>query len=88
MKDYLKEIEACELKILQHEEAIEKAKSKIKSLKQKIRALKAKQQKEEKQKILKIIDEQNITTASEFEKILEVAMAQKNIDRQEDEAFS
>lgn len=88
MKDYQKEIEACELKILQHEEAIEKAKSKIKLLKQKIRALKAKQQKEEKQKILKIIDEKNITTASEFEKILEVAMAQKNIDRQEDEAFS
>ncbi len=85
MKDYLKEIEACELKILQHEEAIEKAKSKIKSLKQKIRALKAKQQKEEKQKILKIIDEKNITTASEFEKILEAAMSQNSQDQQENE---
>lgn len=85
MKDYQKEIEACEMKILQHEETIEKAKAKIKSLKQKIRALRAKQQKEEKQKILKIIDEKNITTASEFEKILEAAMSQNSQDQQENE---
>lgn len=87
MKDYQKEVEAYELKILQLEESIQKSKDKIKILKQKIRSVKAKQQKDERQKILKIIDEKNITTASEFEALLDAAMTQKNIDRQDDDNF-
>lgn len=76
MKDFEKEIEACELKILQYNEAIEKTKEKIRLMKQKIRKLKAQQQKNERKKILKLIDENKITTANEFEKILDAAQLQ------------
>lgn len=76
MKDYEKEIEACEFKILQYNEAIEKTKDKIKLMKQKIRKLKTQQQKNERKKILKLIDDNKITTANEFEKILDAAQFQ------------
>lgn len=85
MKDYKKEIEACEFKILQCNEAIEKTKDKIKLMKQKIRKLKTQQQKNERKKILKLIDDNKITTANEFEKILDAAQFQseQNEDTQD-----
>lgn len=85
MKDYEKEIEACEFKILQYNEAIEKTKDKIKLMKQKIRKLKTQQQKNERKKILKLIDDNKITTANEFEKILDAAQFQsgQNEDTQD-----
>lgn len=77
MKDYNKEIETLEFKILQQNDAISKAKDKIKFLKLKIKKLKEQQQREERKKIIKLINENRIMTAQEFEKILDAAQSRQ-----------
>ena len=75
MKDYEKEIEACELKILQYEENIKSSKEKIKAQKQKIKKLNAQQERNEQKKIIQIIAKSKIKTAAEIEKILDTAQS-------------
>lgn len=82
MKDYAKEIEACEFKILQCNEAIKNAKQKIKQLNQKIKKLKESQQREERKKIMKLISANKIKTAEEFEKILDAAQSRQEENQQ------
>lgn len=82
MKDYSKEIEACEFKILQQSEAIKNAKEKIKQLNKKIKQLKESQQREERKKIMKLISVNKIKTAEEFEKILDAAQSRQEENQQ------
>lgn len=82
MKDYSKEIEACEFKILQQNEAIKNAKEKIKQLNKKIKQLKESQQREERKKIMKLISANKIKTAEEFEKILDAAQSRQEENQQ------
>lgn len=77
MRDYIKEIEGCELKILQLEETINRSKEKIKAQKQKIKRLAALQQKDEQKKIMQIISKSEIKTAAEFKKILDAAQSRQ-----------
>ncbi len=77
MIDYIKEIEACELKILQQNDVIKKSKGKINLLKQKIKRLQAQQRKEEQKKIMQLINKRHIKTAAEFEKILDAAQSRQ-----------
>lgn len=77
MKDYNKEIDACEFKILQQTEAIKNAKEKIKQLNQKIKKLKEAQESNERKKIMKLIKTNKIKTAEEFEKILDAAQGRQ-----------
>ena len=77
MRDYIKEIEGCELKILQLEEVINRSKEKIKAQKQKIKRLAALQQKDEQKKIMQIISKSEIKTAAEFKKILDTAQSRQ-----------
>lgn len=82
MKDYSKEIEACEFKIFQQNEAIKNAKEKIKQLNKKIKQLKEAQQREERKKIMKLISVNKIKTAEEFEKILDAAQSRQEENQQ------
>lgn len=82
MKDYNKEIEACEFKILQQNEGIKNAKEKIKQLNKKIKQLKEAQQREERKKIMKLISVNKIKTAEEFEKILDAAQSRQEENQQ------
>lgn len=82
MKDYSKEIEACEFKILQQNEGIKNAKEKIKQLNKKIKQLKEAQQREERKKIMKLISVNKIKTAEEFEKILDAAQSRQEENQQ------
>lgn len=85
MKDYNKEIEACEFKILQITDSITKSKDKIKELKRKIKKLKEAQQKDERKKIMKLISVNKIKTADEFEKILDAAQSRQEENQESDE---